>query len=529
MKKSLGIFSLFFLSSSLFTPVWSETNVEQCREAYIAKDFDTAYPSCLSAAEQGDDVAQHFLGFMYDSGKGVKQDYAEAAVWYRKAAEQGNPFAQSQLGLLYADGSGVKQDSAEAAFWFRKSTEPGDSEFHKNTIKTNLSALQYLAENEISAAQYELARRDITGDGVEKNRHLAEKWLLRSIANDDRNQQSIDLIEKELGWHCILTDENRCRLLIHTASIRRDKNLSWYWSQYPVKIISDDGKNLFLILKDYAIMNCDNRSEGRKERKALNKDLIATSFGSITKDNEIEFEPLDPGTYQDRIFNYVCGASNIDNNSKDAKEVSFGTGWPIQPGYIVTNQHVVSGKNNIAVMLATGEKISATILIEDKINDLALLQVKNPRKLPPALPVAKSSTKTGSKVFTIGYPHPDIMGAKPKLTEGIVNAVTGYMDDPRTLQISVPVQSGNSGGPLLNMNGEVVGIVTAKLSAVKMFNWTGDLPQNVNYSVKAPYLTALLSSVNGQSAGIKLLPIKQANLESLSSRIQNSILMIIAE
>jgi S1-C subfamily serine protease len=121
------------------------------------------------------------------------------------------------------------------------------------------------------------------------------------------------------------------------------------------------------------------------------------------------------------------------------------------------------------------------------------------------------------------------MGATPKLSEGIVNAVTGYMDDPRTLQISVPVQGGNSGGPLLNMNGEVVGIVTSKLGAVEIFKWTGDLPQNVNYAVKISYLSALLGSVDEQESGIKVLPAKQASLESLSSRIQNSVLMIIAE
>ena len=79
------------------------------------------------------------------------------------------------------------------------------------------------------------------------------------------------------------------------------------------------------------------------------------------------------------------------------------------------------------------------------------------------------------------------------------------------------------------MNGEVIGIVTAKLSAVKMFNWTGDLPQNVNYAVKATYVTALLNTVKEMAPAIGNLPVELANLESLSSRIQNSILMIIAE
>jgi len=283
-------------------------------------------------------------------------------------------------------------------------------------------------------------------------------------------------------------------------------------------------------LKNYDVMNCNNRTLGHKTLQALDSDLNPKENLNFTyADNKIEFKPLEPSAYSDKLFNYVCGQTNVDKKAEDVHEISFGTGWPTQLGYIMTNQHVINGKKKIMVMSTSGEKISATVLIEDKINDLAVLQVEHPDKLPLALPIANASARTGSKVFTIGYPHPDVMGEKQKLTEGIVNAISGYMDDPRILQISVPVQAGNSGGPLLNMNGEVVGIVTAKLSAVKMFNWTGDLPQNVNYAIKASYITALLKSVKEQSTMTKMLPVKRADLESLSSRIQNSVFLVIAE
>jgi S1-C subfamily serine protease len=137
-----------------------------------------------------------------------------------------------------------------------------------------------------------------------------------------------------------------------------------------------------------------------------------------------------------------------------------------------------------------------------------LLQPEDVKLLPPALPLSSSPVKTGAAVLTMGYPHPDLLGSKPKLTEGVVSATSGVGDDPRVLQISVPVQAGNSGGPLINMEGEVVGVVMAKLNAVKMLKWTGDLPQNVNYAIKIPYLTVLLSSAPPNHS-IKTLNMKQ--------------------
>jgi Trypsin-like peptidase domain len=393
------------------------------------------------------------------------------------------------------------------------------------TVKYEDLMLILAAEAGDSNAQYELAKKYILGESVKQNRHLAEKWLIHSILNDPKNKKSIELIEKEFNWHCV--DGDFCKSIINNASIIHDKNLSWYW-EIGLDKFEMDKKVMRVTLKNYDVMNCNNRTLGHKTLQALDSDLNPKENFTYA-DNKIEFKPLEPSAYSDKLFNYVCGQTNVDKKAEDVHEVSFGTGWPTQHGYVITNQHVINGKKKITVVSTSGKKFSATVLIEDKINDLAVLQVEHPDKLPPALPIANASARTGSKVFTIGYPHPDVMGEKPKLTEGIVNAISGYMDDPRILQISVPVQAGNSGGPLLNMNGEVVGIVTAKLSAVKMFNWTGDLPQNVNYAIKASYITALLKSVKEQSTVTKMLPVKRADLESLSSRIQNSVFLIIAE
>ena len=91
----------------------------------VPQDDAEAVAWYRKAAEQGDADAQTYLGFMYDKGRGVRQDYDEAVTWYRKAAEQGHATAQTNLGVMYEKGRGVPQDDAEAVAWYRKAAEQG--------------------------------------------------------------------------------------------------------------------------------------------------------------------------------------------------------------------------------------------------------------------------------------------------------------------------------------------------------------------------------------------------------------------
>lgn len=203
--------------------------------------------------------------------------------------------------------------------------------------------------------------------------------------------------------------------------------------------------------------------------------------------------------------------------------VFTGTGW-VTHGMIATNYHVIEGKDRIRVRFADGREATAFLGPTDERNDVALLRV--PGQLPPGLPLARGEAAIGAEVFTLGYPHTAIMGSNAKLSTGIVNSTTGLRDDPRLYQISVPVQSGNSGGPLLNRNGEVVGLVTAKLSAAQVYEWTGDLPQNVNYAVKVGFLDALLQRADSQGQD---LDSGGDTLEAHAARIGPSVVLVIAE
>lgn len=207
---------------------------------------------------------------------------------------------------------------------------------------------------------------------------------------------------------------------------------------------------------------------------------------------------------------------------------SIGTGWPVAEGLVVTNYHVIAGYQDIMLVRTDKQQISASVYEIDQKNDIALLRVSDVDMLPPALAVSEKKTSIGAEVFTIGYPHTDIMGSQPKLTSGIVNALSGFQDDKRTFQVSVAVQSGNSGGPLINMNGEVIGIVTSKLSAMKVFRWTGDLPQNVNYAMKSRYLLDLLQNSGDMDLVLDEISPGASSLQSHADKIKNSVMIVVA-
>ena len=106
-------------------------DLASCRAAFDKDTFDVARKECPAAAEQGNDAAQNVLGVMYVSGKGVPQDYAEAARWFRLSAEQGNAFAQFNLGDIYALGRGIAQDYVQAHMWYNLAGAAGIAEAAK--------------------------------------------------------------------------------------------------------------------------------------------------------------------------------------------------------------------------------------------------------------------------------------------------------------------------------------------------------------------------------------------------------------
>jgi S1-C subfamily serine protease len=159
-------------------------------------------------------------------------------------------------------------------------------------------------------------------------------------------------------------------------------------------------------------------------------------------------------------------------------------------GYLITNEHVIRDAKSVKIVM-NGALVEAETVKVSKVADLALLKVAQKVN---GLSILEPEAKTGSDVFAIGYPQPGIQGKDVKVTKGIISGAKGLGDDEAKFQIDAAVQPGNSGGPLCDASGNLVGVVVAGLDQIAVAQMTGTLPQNVNYAIKASEVTALLRS-----------------------------------
>lgn len=167
-----------------------------------------------------------------------------------------------------------------------------------------------------------------------------------------------------------------------------------------------------------------------------------------------------------------------------------GSGFAIADGYIVTNYHVTSGAKRIRVRGINGDidkAYKAVVVASDKDHDLSIIRIVDKDfdslgEIPYSL--GKSIVDVGDEIFVLGYPMVDSMGTDIKLTEGTISSSSGFQGDKSMYQISAAVQPGNSGGPLFNEEGSVIGVVCGKHSEA----------ENANYAIKISYLYSLLNT-----------------------------------
>ena len=166
-------------------------------------------------------------------------------------------------------------------------------------------------------------------------------------------------------------------------------------------------------------------------------------------------------------------------------------------GKVATNYHVVGGKSRFDVIDAGGKIYSALLKKSDPSNDLALLKVDATNHA--FLEIAPfRSLKMGQEIFVVGYPVSTVLGIEPKFTDGVISSTAGIRDMANMFQMTAPIQPGNSGAPVLNVEGQVVGVATSTAAVSSFLKNTGTLPQNINWAVKSEYLGLLVDIQPGQ-------------------------------
>lgn len=181
----------------------------------------------------------------------------------------------------------------------------------------------------------------------------------------------------------------------------------------------------------------------------------------------------------------------VSQNSNNWK--SSGTGFFIdKKGYIATNHHVIDKAKNIQVEI-NRNSYNADVVIYDEQNDLAILKINDNTFIPLQnlqYNFKSETSDVGTSVFALGFPLTSLLGEEIKYTTGAISSKSGMKGDITTYQISVPIQPGNSGGPLFDNDGNLIGITSSGI------NRKLNLTENVNYAIKTKYLKLLIDEMN---------------------------------
>ena len=220
--------------------------------------------------------------------------------------------------------------------------------------------------------------------------------------------------------------------------------------------------------------------------KTLNKDCYVIFEGATMK-------TFIGGEENGYIKMYPNSTQSSSNGVYSSSPEWSGTGFAIGNGYLVTNYHVVENAKSINIQGIKGSfstSYSATVAATDRNNDLAILKINDSRfngfgTIP--YKVKTTTSDVGEDIFVLGYPLTTTMGEEIKLTTGVISSKTGFQGDVSMYQISAPVQPGNSGGPLFDGKGNIVGVVSAKHLGA----------ENVGYAIKASYLNNLVETISG--------------------------------
>jgi S1-C subfamily serine protease len=459
-------------------------------------------------AETGEAAAEAQLGTCYMLGQGVTANYSEAVRWFLKAGEQGHPLAQVMLYWCYATGTGVPKDKVAADMWLKKQgkteldtirpkAERGDAlcqyilglqfrmgEHEPQDDTEAVKWWQKAADQDLASAEASLGESYLWGQGVAKDSVQAFKWLRKAAEQGDA------VGEARLG-----------EMYSHGEGVARNDIEAYKWLSLAL------AQSEPLPGGDLKWKERLNNVEARMSRAEIVESQRAAAAFAPRKETS---EPL---------------SSRASETITAGLPHATATGFFItDDGFFVTAHHVVGQAAQVYFFTRAGPA-AANVVKVDAANDLALLKANGKFS---SLPVASSrSVRLGNPVATVGFPNIGLQGFAPKLAKGEIASLSGAGDDARYFQISVPVQPGNSGGALVDERGNVVGVVSAKLSARAALAASGSLPENVNYAVKSSFLLGFLESVPEVSAKLKMPNTKDQKFEDVVRSAEQAAVLVL--
>jgi uncharacterized protein len=433
-------------------------------------------------------VGAYGVGLDYEWGNhGLEKDSSQAMVWYLRAANQGEPQAQEALGEVFLNG-GFSHENLQTGYLECDNSVVKDDRLSFHWYQLAFQHYLKAAEKEDTSAMGNLVLSDIAemyakGHGVQKNGAEAIKWYRLAFERGSLAQA---------GALACLYDNGDC--------VPKDDIEALAWG-YLAQASGDSFMSNYLENK----LGPQNSLIAQQRSKELLAEI----------DKEKENQANTPKTF----FGDPAGGMVTDQPK------AFGSGVFISAdGLFLTAAHVIEGSGSVKVLTQQGI-LNAKIVQVDRANDVALLKCEGAFK--PVTVRPSGGVKLGQTVFTLGYPDIQIQGFSPKMTKGEISSLLGIQDDPRQWQVSVPVQPGNSGGPLFDEMGNLVGLIEAKLNAVAIEQATGDVPQNVNYALKSAYLMPMLDPYTSELPKDTAPPATSLKMEDVVVHATSSIGLVL--
>ncbi|MYF07429.1 MAG: trypsin-like serine protease [Rhodospirillaceae bacterium] len=392
-------------------------------------------------------------------------DYATAYRGFRRLAGQGNARAQYFLANMYGKGRGVRRNYTTAVRWYRRSAEQGD-----------------VYSQAMLGVHYE------TGVGVRRNLIYAHKWFSLAISRSTVGQRGVrDYAAKrrnKLARRLTGSALSQARWLARKWRPRKETAL-----RAPPRRNALRPRQVASLQRALARLGYDPGPAdgvlGPRSRAAIR--AFQASVGLPAN-----------GGVSNRLVNAVVDALRRASASGPARRslrmAGTGSGFRVSArGHILTNAHVVRGCREVRIPPSPNARSRRVAVgARDDGADLALLA--GPAGRPFAAFRQGRRIRPAASVIVAGYPLHGLLATGLNVSKGIVSALAGPRNNRRMIQISAPVQRGNSGGPVLDSAGNVVGVVVSKLNALKVARVTGDIPQNVNFAVSAGTARAFLNA-----------------------------------
>lgn len=378
----------------------------------------------------------------------------------QKMAEDGNATAATGLGLLYATGASVPQDFAQAKKWYLFANEHGSPagafylgfayEHGQGTAVDLPEAIRWYhaaIDRDYAPAKLALAALYHSGKGVPQDEVEALR-LMRSAA-----EQGLPMAQVIMG-----------SAYLDGIGVPSDDSLAYQWASIGASRLKGSLGTLGNQVRDSA-------AQGLSPAELAQAQAAAAAWK--------------PGTELASIF-------PSGGPPRPARLRGSGSGFVVgKGGEIATVFHLVPNCREIKLSDPTGKYTATSRLVAyDRANDLAILAGGD---FGTRLKIRGTPAMLGEAITSYGFPLGPMLASSGNLTSGTVSATTGMKGDAKSFQITAPEQPGNSGGPVVDETGAVIGLVASKLDAVTVAAAIGDMPQNVNFAWHTELLRALMN------------------------------------